>query len=428
FLPRSQCMSPVKEDDLIYVAVISIENRKKNIIVSIKKVVFEVKKNHQEQLFDLAKAAMDRGDVLWAKITVTNVVDFGLFGKVESVTVKDKNNATVLTVGDLDGCIDGLLHSSEMGWQKDNKTASTKYSAGDVIDLIVKNIDRARNRMHFTMRGLKGNPWMGIADKLTVGQIYKECIVAGVSEGNVVVTIPGVDVEGLIKPSEISWDKHKCDVYQLIMGTKIDVMVIEVNPEEQKLFLSTKKAIDMKNIITLKKKFEANDNVVNGIVRSVSHDAISVELEGGLMGKLLHRNLDWDINKRKIDMYKAGDEIKSKIVRFNEYTEEIELGKKQFEADPLAAEYDRIQVGGKYSCEIYNIEYSNIMVRVNGKLAGFIHYTQLSSDKTQCSTANYKIGQKIDAIVVKIDRDLGIVKMTLIDNTAVEDKKKVEKV
>ena len=171
----------------------------------------------------------------------------------------------------------------------------------------------------------------------------------------------------------------------------------------------------MNNLVELKDKFTKQDNIIEGKISHIAHNYLLLDLEGGLQGKILQEYLHWDMNKRNFTNYSVGQMVKCKVIVFNEFTEEIVLGIKQLEKDPIEEEYNKLVIGQKYKCVVSNVQYSNVMVKINDLVDGSIHYSHLSKNKNERNTSVYKVGQEIEAKVLEINRDIGIVIMSLLD-------------
>ncbi|MCM8828718.1 MAG: 30S ribosomal protein S1 [Candidatus Omnitrophica bacterium] len=150
---------------------------------------------------------------------VVNITDYGAFVKLE------------------DG-IEGLLHISEFSWTGRVRHPSDMVAMGDTVSLKVIDIKKDEQKISFSLRQMEPNPWPEIVKKYPVGSVVKGKIYHITEFGAFVEIEKGVD--GLLHISNISDSpvKHPSEV--LRKGQKIDVIVLEIDPEGKKISLGLK--------------------------------------------------------------------------------------------------------------------------------------------------------------------------------------------
>jgi small subunit ribosomal protein S1 len=153
------------------------------------------------------------------KSRVKSVTDFGIFIEVEEG-------------------IDGLVHISDLTWNRRVSHPSELYKKGDIVEAAVLNIDKENERFSLGIKQLEADPWAGIADRYRPGQEIKG-IVRGATEFGLFVELePGV--EGLIHISELSNERVRSPQDVAKPGDEVKVMILHVDPEEKRIGLSLK--------------------------------------------------------------------------------------------------------------------------------------------------------------------------------------------
>ncbi len=135
--------------------------------------------------------------------------------------------------------IEGLLHSSEITWQKKMVNPQETFKLGDIIEVQIINVDKDSKRISLSMKQLETNPWLEVKDKLPTGTQVKG-IVRGFTEYGAFVELES-GLEGMIHVSDMSWTKkinHPQDV--LKKGQGVDVVVLGVDAENRKITLGLK--------------------------------------------------------------------------------------------------------------------------------------------------------------------------------------------
>ena len=135
--------------------------------------------------------------------------------------------------------IDGLVHISDMSWTKRVHHPSEMVKKSDKVQVIVLNMDVENKRISLGMKQLTENPWEGLRDKFPVGTEV-DCPVTRLLEKGVVVDL-GDDVEGFVPVSQLGIRglvNNPAEIYR--NGDKIELKVIEVDPDNHRIVLSVR--------------------------------------------------------------------------------------------------------------------------------------------------------------------------------------------
>lgn len=137
---------------------------------------------------------------------------------------------------EIDG-VDGLLHSSEMSWNKVNNP-SHLLKVGEKVRVYVLSIDKENKKLSLSMKKLSENPWSNIKEKYPVGNIVLGKVVRFAKFGAFVELEPGID--GLVHISQISKNRVEKPEDVLKAGEEIKAIIIDVNEDEKRVSLSIK--------------------------------------------------------------------------------------------------------------------------------------------------------------------------------------------
>ena len=151
------------------------------------------------------------------KGVVRNVTNFGVFVGVEGET------------------IDALVHVSDISWTEKIRDPKDVYSKGDELEAMVLKIDKDSEKFSLGVKQLSRNPWDDVPEKYPVGTRFTGKVTSVADFGAFVEVEPGI--EGLIYASEIGRDiENVRDAIKA--GEEVDVLVVRVDPTEQKIALS----------------------------------------------------------------------------------------------------------------------------------------------------------------------------------------------
>lgn len=206
-------------------------------------VVLDVNVEKQEVSFGLKQKTPNPWDKVEEKYPVGSIVE----GEVVNIT--DYGAFIKLEEG-----VEGLLHISELSWTGRIKHPSEILAMGDIVKVKVIDIKKDEQKISFSLRQLEPNPWPEIAKKYPVGTVVTGKVYHITDFGAFVEIEKGID--GLLHISNISETpiKHPSEV--LRKGQRIEVMILEIDPENRKISLGLKQLGEMKK----NKKEERNES------------------------------------------------------------------------------------------------------------------------------------------------------------------------
>ena len=152
------------------------------------------------------------------EVEIKNITEFGLF------------------VG-LGNDIDGMIHLSDLSWEKTGEEALKEYRKGDVVKAKVTDIDVEKERIALSIKALERDPFDDISKTIKKGSTLT-AIVSKVDEAGIEVDCDGV--KGFIKRSDLSRDRNEQRPERFSEGDKIDAKVVNLDKSSRKMGLSIK--------------------------------------------------------------------------------------------------------------------------------------------------------------------------------------------
>ncbi len=138
------------------------------------------------------------------------------------------------------GGVDGLLHISELSWGR-IKHPSEAVQEADEVEVYVISVDRDNKRISLSLKQAQVNPWKTVDERYQIGQIVKGTVVRMVSFGAFVEIEPGV--EGLVHISRLADFRVAKPEDVISAGQEVDVKVLDINKQDQRISLSIKDAM-----------------------------------------------------------------------------------------------------------------------------------------------------------------------------------------
>ena len=381
FLPGSQVDIIPPKDLNEYVGnvyefkIVKVNDERKNIVLSRREVI-EAERSELRQTFLQGVKIGDK--VIGA---IKNLTDFGAFV-------------------DLQG-MDGLLHITDMSWGRINHPSELLH-IGQAVDVVILDVDREKERVSLGLKQMSDNPWEDIERKYPIGQRVKGRVTKLLPYGAFIEIERGV--EGLVHVSELSWVKRitrPSDV--LDIGQEIEAVVLGISIEEQKISLGVRQ-LDSNPWDEIELRYPVGATI-KGPVRNLTAYGAFVELEEGIDGMIHVSDMSWT---RKInhpsEVLKKSDEVEAIVLAIDKANQRVSLGIKQTEEDPWSLIDERFKVGDLVKGTVAKIASFGAFISLAGDIDGLIHISQLSEDHVEKVKDIIKVGDEIEARVIKVDK------------------------
>jgi small subunit ribosomal protein S1 len=162
-------------------------------------------------------------------------------GQVVEGEVKNKTEFG-LFIG-LDGDVDGMVHLSDLDWNRPGDIVIEEYKKGDVVKAVVLDVDVDKERISLGIKQLGGDPFEAIGD-IRKGAIVT-CEILDVKDGGLEVKIAETDFTTFVKRSELSRDRSEQRTERFAAGEKVDARVTQVDKKNRRVSVSIK-ALEIK--------------------------------------------------------------------------------------------------------------------------------------------------------------------------------------
>lgn len=355
----------------VKIKIIKLNRQRKNIVVSRKEVV-----EAEQEAIRMRLMSIKIGDVLDG--TVKNITDFGVFVDV--------------------GNIDGLIHVSDLSWSRVDDIQSV-VKPGDVIKVKVLDIDYENNRLSLGYKQLQPHPFEKVASKYSIGSVHKGVVKKILDFGVIVELEPGI--EGLVHITEMRWGKppvHPSEVVE--EGDKVDVVVLNVDVEKQRISLGMKQAVpDPWSMID--EKYPVG-SVVKGTIKEFDTQGAFVELEEGIQGYLHIGDISWTKKyKSPEEALKKGQKLRFKVLTTDKRGRMIMLSLKHMRPNPWEEIERTLQPGTEIKATVTEVTDRGVFVDIQGALEGFVPANQLH--KKGNPVEQYTPGEELNLKVFRVE-------------------------
>jgi small subunit ribosomal protein S1 len=233
-----------------------------------------------------------------AKGKVVNILNYGIFVELEKG-------------------IEGLIHISEISWQKRVQDVKEMFAIGDIVEVCVLSIDKEARRISLSIKQLESNPWLEAEKKFPVGSIVSGKV-KGFTDYGAFVELDE-NLEGMIHISDMSWTKKINHPQEILKkGQKVDVMVLAVDGENQRISLGLKQ-LTPNPWPEIAKKYPVGLELESEIIQ-VNNFGVFVKLEDEVEGLVKSSEID----KEQMQKLKPGNKLKVRVLKVD--TEQGKIG------------------------------------------------------------------------------------------------------
>jgi len=355
-------------------AILKFNRARGNVVVSRRSVL----EKERSELKEETLRVLEEGVILEG--TVKNITDYGAFVDL--------------------GGIDGLLHVTDMAWNRVGHPSEV-VNVGDRLKVVVLRYDRERERVSLGMKQIMPDPWSTVGERFPIRARIRGKVVSLTDYGAFVELEPGL--EGLIHVSEMSWTKrvvHPSKVLEI--GQEVEVQVLDIDTTHRRVSLGLKQIEPNPWEIV-----RANNPVgskVTGTVKSITDFGLFIELAEGIDGLVHVSDLHWTKRvKHPSELYQKGDEVTAVVLGVDVDNERISLGIKQLGEDPWTRVPAQYPLGTRVRGKVTSVTDFGVFVELEEGVEGLIHVSQLSTERVDRPAALYDVGDEVEAEVTQVD-------------------------
>ncbi len=406
FLPGSQLdIRPIKDVSVLMdvqqpFMILKIDKEQGNVVVSRRAVLDESRKEAREKMLSGIKEGM------MLEGTVKNITNYGAF----------------IDLGD----IDGLLHLTDISWDKISHP-SEKVTLGEKLNVIVTKYNPETQRVSLGLKQITDNPWNGLDKKYIPGNRYKGKV-SNISDYGLFIELQE-GIEGLVYLDQIAWNSKNILPNQAAKtGEEVEVMVLDIDIEKHRISLSIKQCQENPWEI-LVDKYPVGTKVKAKVVKVVDFGLFVNVLEGEetLPLELLIPAIEigFDENpKLALKKFSVGDVVDGVILNASPEKERVTISIKHL------SENDNVKIANEVSklkdvtCKILEVSKDGLFLSViDDVVKGFVKRSEISAHRDQQRPDRFNVDDRITARVTSYDKNTRLAQMS-IKVIEVEDEKK----
>ncbi len=261
---------------------------------------------------------------------------------------------------DLNG-IDGLLHVSDIAWQRVNDPSDLLH-VGQVLEVQILKVDPEAQRIAVGLKQLQPEPWSVVADQIKPNALIRGKVIRLKDYGAFVEVIPGV--EGLVHVSDMSYARRVRHPSEIVKtGDVVEVLVLDVKVDQKRISLGLKQALGDPWLRVGEQ--HPVGSAATGTVRKIASFGAFVEIIEGVDG-LLHVS---DITSERrlnspAEVLREGQQVRVKILELDPVKKRLKLGMKQLEPTEMETFISHVEVGETVTGRVVKTEGHQAIIEI----------------------------------------------------------------
>lgn len=227
--------------------------------------------------------------------------------------------------------------------------------------------------------------------------------VAKVIKGGLLLDIG--DVPAFLPQSQVGLKKGES--LESFVGKEVEVHLLEVDPKIKRVIASRlkvlqeeKEQLKKQTLVNLKK-----GEIYEGVVKAIQDFGVFVDIGNGVEGLIRINELTWGRRKDPHEVVKIGDKIKVKVLSVNLDNEKVSLSLRQTKPHPWEIVEEKYPIGSVVEGTVLRIHPFGIVLELDEGITGLIHISQLDTKRVDKIENFVKVGDKLQAKVMSIDKE-----------------------
>lgn len=296
------------------------------------------------------------------------------------------------------GGVDGLVHVSDLSWQKVNHPAQV-VQVGQTLELVVREIDG--DKVSLSLKHLLPDPWENLETKYPPGTVVHGKVTGTAKYGAFVELEPGI--EGLVHISELSWTQRVRKPTEVLhKGEEIEVKILGIDPVKRRISLGYRQT--MPDPWELAAERYSKLDTVEGNVSGITEYGVFVRLPEGIDGMIHVSDISWTKKvTNPAEVFHKGQKVRAVILEVDPAKRRISLGIKQGEADPWKAAAAIYHVGSNVEVKVVKLTDFGVFVELPDGLEGLVHISELGPRKISHPSEVVEEGDQVMMKIIKFD-------------------------
>ena len=241
------------------------------------------------------------GDVISGKIV--SIMNYGIFVEIEKG-------------------VEGLVHISEISWNKNIENLSDHYKTGDILESKILSIDIEDQKISLGIKQLTEDPWKNVSSRFAINDKIKGSI-NNITKFGAYVNL-GDNIEGFIRNTDFHWTKNISHSKEFVKKEdNVELIVLEISDKDRKIFLGMKQMTE--NPWSEIKKQYLSGQAIQGTFNSLTDSGMVIGLENDIEGFVPIDKISKKLRKNYLSSIKQGELVDLLVVEVEEKNKRVIL-------------------------------------------------------------------------------------------------------
>jgi small subunit ribosomal protein S1 len=314
---------------------------------------------------------------------------------IKGLVVQVTRDSVVIDIG---GKSEGLISKEEFL----DAMGGVTVKAGDIVDVFVESRESDEGLISLSKeKADKMKVWDEISSACERDEIIEGTISQRV-KGGLSVTIKG-GVKAFLPGSQV--DLRPVRNLDKLIGQTYEFKVIKFNKKRGNIVLSRRVLLERERDQMKQRTLETLEEgqVLDGTIKNLTEYGAFVDL-GGIDGLLHITDMSWGRVNHPSEVFKVGDKVTVKVLKYNAETERVSLGMKQTQEDPWNHVQEAYPLGKKVSGKVMSITDYGAFVELEPGVEGLIHVSEMSwTKKIKHPSKMLEVGHEVECQVLEVD-------------------------
>ncbi len=315
-------------------------------------------------------------------------------GEIASGTVLSINNDFVQI--DIGFKSEGMIAS----WEFMTEEGVITIAVGDQVEVLVEEVENEEGQLVLSNEKAER---LKVWDEISNAYDNEESV-----EGTIVARVKGglsvdIGVKAFLPGSQV--DLRPVRNLEALLGQKANFKIIKFNKRRGNIVLSRRALLETERKMMREATLAtlSTDQILDGVIKNLTDYGAFIDL-GGIDGLLHITDMSWGRIEHPGELFHVGDEIKVKVLKFDQEAERVSLGLKQIQPDPWIDAGMRYPIGMRIQGKIVSLTDYGAFIELEPGIEGLVHVSEMSwTKRVKHPSKVVSIGDDVEAVVLDVD-------------------------
>ncbi len=285
-------------------------------------------------------------------------------------------------------------------WEFMDDDAHLLVKVGDRVDVLVEEIEDDSGRIVLSKeKADRLKIWDDISKAYEADQPVDGVILSRVKGGLAV----DIGVKAFLPGSQV--DLRPVRNLESVIGERLAFKIIKFNKRRGNIVLSRRALLEKEREKLRETTLETlqEGQIIDGVIKNITDYGAFIDL-GGIDGLLHVTDMSWGRVNHPSELFRVGDEIKVKVLRFDPESERVSLGLKQIQPDPWRDAAMRYPIGRRITGKVVSLTDYGAFVELEAGIEGLVHVSEMSwTKRVKHPSKLVTVGDQVEAVVLDVD-------------------------